>query len=280
MAKVKIQGHASGTGILTVTAPNTSTDRTITLPDATGTLLATEGAVVINDSGADVDFRVESDTDANSLFVQGSDGNVGIGEAAPATAIEVTTTAPYLTLHNSTNEDSDGGRESKIVFKGHRANATETTLATIIASHPGTGNDYNGELLLQTNNHTVGADTMTTSLHLTGDGRGVSQFTAKAWINFDGYVTTPNIRDSHNISSITDNGTGLYTVNFTNNMANANYCVAGLAAGHDTGASLSRDLYHKGYDALATGGFGLQVLRDYDANTEDGKLITAVVFGD
>jgi hypothetical protein len=39
MAKVKIQGHASGTGVLTVTAPNTSTDRTITLPDATGTLL-------------------------------------------------------------------------------------------------------------------------------------------------------------------------------------------------------------------------------------------------
>ena len=39
MAKVKIQGHASGTGILTVTAPNTSTDRTITLPDSTDTLI-------------------------------------------------------------------------------------------------------------------------------------------------------------------------------------------------------------------------------------------------
>ena len=39
MAKVKIQGHASGTGVITVTAPNTSTDRTITLPDTTGTLL-------------------------------------------------------------------------------------------------------------------------------------------------------------------------------------------------------------------------------------------------
>jgi hypothetical protein len=34
---------------------------------------------VFNDGGADVDFRVESDTDANALFVQGSDGNVGIG---------------------------------------------------------------------------------------------------------------------------------------------------------------------------------------------------------
>jgi hypothetical protein len=39
MAKVKIQGHASGSGVLTITAPNTSTDRTITLPDSTGTIL-------------------------------------------------------------------------------------------------------------------------------------------------------------------------------------------------------------------------------------------------
>ena len=39
MAKVKITGHASGSGVITVTAPNTSTDRTITLPDATDTLI-------------------------------------------------------------------------------------------------------------------------------------------------------------------------------------------------------------------------------------------------
>ena len=41
MAKVKITGHASGTGVITVTAPNTSTDRTITLPDSTDTLIGT-----------------------------------------------------------------------------------------------------------------------------------------------------------------------------------------------------------------------------------------------
>ena len=41
MAKVKITGHASGTGVVTVTAPNTSTDRTITLPDSTDTLIGT-----------------------------------------------------------------------------------------------------------------------------------------------------------------------------------------------------------------------------------------------
>jgi len=44
MAKIKLTGHASGTGILTITAPNTSTDRTITLPDATGTLLNSDGS--------------------------------------------------------------------------------------------------------------------------------------------------------------------------------------------------------------------------------------------
>ena len=39
MSKVKIQGNASGTGVVTLTAPNTDTDRTITLPDSTGTVL-------------------------------------------------------------------------------------------------------------------------------------------------------------------------------------------------------------------------------------------------
>jgi len=41
MAKVKITGHASGSGVITVTAPNTSTNRTITLPDATATIATT-----------------------------------------------------------------------------------------------------------------------------------------------------------------------------------------------------------------------------------------------
>ena len=43
MAKVKIQGHASGTGIFTVTAPDSDVNRTITLPDGTGTLAFTTG---------------------------------------------------------------------------------------------------------------------------------------------------------------------------------------------------------------------------------------------
>ena len=45
----------------------------------------------------------------------------------------------------------------------------------------------------------------------------------RAWVNFNG-TGTVSIRASGNVSSITDNGTGDYTVNFTTAMADANYC--------------------------------------------------------
>lgn len=59
---------------------------------------------------------------------------------------------------------------------------------------------------------------------------------AKAWVNFNGTGAVA-IRSSYNVSSITDNGTGNYTVNFTNAMPNANYAVtgAGLYASNKRG---------------------------------------------
>lgn len=53
---------------------------------------------------------------------------------------------------------------------------------------------------------------------------GVEVYTCKAWVNFDG-TGTVSIRASGNVSSITDNGTGDYTVNFTTAMADTNYSV-------------------------------------------------------
>lgn len=46
MSVVKVQGNASGTGIFTIAAPATNTDRTLTLPDATGTIALQGGAGV------------------------------------------------------------------------------------------------------------------------------------------------------------------------------------------------------------------------------------------
>jgi hypothetical protein len=56
----------------------------------------------------------------------------------------------------------------------------------------------------------------------TGPVTLTGQFAAKAWVNFNGTGTVA-IRQSGNVSSITDNGTGDYTLNFTNAMANGTY---------------------------------------------------------
>lgn len=50
-------------------------------------------------------------------------------------------------------------------------------------------------------------------------------YTCRAWVNFNGTGTVA-IREDGNVTSITDNGTGDYTVNFTTAMPDANYAVA------------------------------------------------------
>ena len=52
--------------------------------------------------------------------------------------------------------------------------------------------------------------------------------TAKAWVNFNGTGTVA-IRRAFNVSSITDNGTGLYTVNLATAMPDANYSAIAIA---------------------------------------------------
>jgi hypothetical protein len=107
MSKISLAPDVAGTGIFTIASPGTSTNRTLTLPDDTGTIvtnsgnqagsfttLNTSGAVVFNDAGADVDFRVESDTVDHALFVEGSSGNVGIGVTSINATRKVEITQP------------------------------------------------------------------------------------------------------------------------------------------------------------------------------------------
>jgi hypothetical protein len=52
-------------------------------------------------------------------------------------------------------------------------------------------------------------------------------YACRAWVNFNG-TSTVAIRAAGNVSSITDNGTGDYTVNFTNAMVDADYALSGI----------------------------------------------------
>lgn len=123
MSQVKIQGNASGTGIFTVAAPNSNTDRTLTLPDATGTVQVSGNPI------------------------------------------------------------------------------------------SGTTGSFSGDLSFNS-----------------GYGSAAVAYGCRAWVNFNG-TSTVAIRASGNVSSITDNGTGDYTVNFTTAMPDANYAFSGGLAG-------------------------------------------------
>jgi len=125
MSLIKLQGNASGTGAFTIAAPNSNTDRTLTLPDATGTVnvsgLANEvpagsaGAPAIyptGDSNTGIFFPA-ADTIA---FAEGgaevarfdSSGNLGIGTTSP--------TAGYRLDVRGQAQIGDGGGNADINF--------------------------------------------------------------------------------------------------------------------------------------------------------------------
>jgi hypothetical protein len=77
---------------------------------------------------------------------------------------------------------------------------------------------------------TLSCDTIQNGAGATVPTTTVISGSAKAWVNFNGQSGSVAIRGSFNVSSITYNTTGDYTVNFINALADANYSVSGMAA--------------------------------------------------
>ena len=90
MSKIALTPNASGSGTFTIAAPNSDTDRTLTLPDEAGTVLTSGGAIDVNASAP-----------ADSLAINAS-GNVGIGDSTPTAA---TGTARFLKIGNSSTSN-------------------------------------------------------------------------------------------------------------------------------------------------------------------------------
>jgi hypothetical protein len=65
--------------------------------------------------------------------------------------LETPTFRTSATLKNDTEEDTDGGRESTLIFKGEQSGGEISTLAEIEASHDGTADDQKGDLIFKTN---------------------------------------------------------------------------------------------------------------------------------
>jgi hypothetical protein len=112
MSKVKIEGNASGTGVFTIAAPNSSTDRTLTLPDEAGTVLTSGGAI-----------DVDASAPADSIAIDSS-GNVGIGTSSMTYKLNI--------------EDGSGGW----LYFTRSGGPTYKTNASGSAVYSGTVNNY------------------------------------------------------------------------------------------------------------------------------------------
>ena len=125
------------------------------------------------------------------------------------------------------------------------------------------------------------SDSQITEAKLASDPQ---QGVAKMWVNFTGTGTVA-INDSFNVASITDNGTGDYTITFTNAMANANYAIVGEVK--SSGPSNTRGAEGTQIDDAtdpSTTAFRVQTLfgssGSADGDTFDPPRVYFVVFGD
>jgi hypothetical protein len=97
---------------------------------------------------------------------------------------------------------------------------------------------------------------------------------AKSWINFNG-TSTIATRDSFNITGVTDNGSGDYTVATANDMSNANYCITVCYNSND----YSADRNGIDQDDTATGQYR-RVIVSTGVALQDNNFVASATHGD
>jgi hypothetical protein len=104
----------------------------------------------------------------------------------------------------------------------------------------------------------------------------VIQGSAKAWVNFNGTGTVA-IRASYNVSSITDNGTGDYTVNFTNAFSDANYAITATGTGNGGSGPLIAGRYPLARDIQSTTQVAIYTM-NFAGSAVDSPQVSVAIF--
>ena len=97
---------------------------------------------------------------------------------------------------------------------------------------------------------------------------------AKAWVNFNGTGTVA-IRASFNVTSITDNGTGDYTVNITTALTDVNYSIVGSSGGQSSTTAGAVYLADQS-TARTTSLFRVNIITTAGANVDTPQINIAV----
>ena len=158
----------------------------------------------VNTGGAGA-LQIYDATTSNTRLLIDTSGNVGIGTSSPSQKLGVNGSIDIAANGQGIYfTDASGGKplltlqnDNNLVLYGTNASGGSNAIFYVVQR-------TNSPQVNLNSNPIVNCPT-----------------TAKAWVNFNGITGT--IRSSYNVSSITKNGTGDYTVNFSTAMANANY---------------------------------------------------------
>jgi len=175
-----------------------------------------DGAVTINNSEADVDFRVAGDTDANLLFVDASTDRVGIGTNAPTELLDVDGTIKATTIAGTLSTAAQANVTSLGTLTGLTVSGA-TGLSTLTVS--GDANFDSGTLFVDESANSVGVGTSsptTTKLQVVNSSTSLTtlQTTSPiAGVVVDGQVNTQINHGGTGGSGNTVNTTALYINN-------------------------------------------------------------------
>ncbi len=108
MSQVKISGNASGTGVLTIAAPNTNTDRTINIPDTAGDIVTTGDSGTISASMLDGGQTGSAPAFACRAWVNfNGTGTVAIRASGNVSSVVDTATGAYTVSFTTAMPDGD-----------------------------------------------------------------------------------------------------------------------------------------------------------------------------
>jgi len=267
-----VGGTLDVTGNVTLTA-NLNVNGNTTIGNASGDTTTINGTAVSVPNGLNID--------SNTLVIDSTNDRVGIKTASPTVELDVTgailssgniTTAGILTASNSTNVTT----APPITFTGD--------------TNTGIGHSSADTLDFVTNSVSrarISSTGLQSSVvpDLSGSNTTLyNEYKCRAWVNFNGTTASPStIRGSGNVSSITKNATGDYTINFLNAMPDGNYCIHGSSrpdsntVGYGGNFMIGKHNVALGNDTLV-GSVRVSTAKDNQSTFVDSPIICVAVF--